>query len=92
MSYRLLFASTLVAAVALLGGFLVFLLDANFDDMGESIWWAFLRLTDPGYLGDDQGYVGRSISTIITVLGYVFFLGLLIAILTQWMSHAIQKM
>jgi len=92
VSYRLLFASILITAVALIGGLLVFILDASFDDMGESVWWAFLRLTDPGYLGDDQGYVGRSISTVITVMGYVFFLGLLIAILTQWMNHAIQKM
>lgn len=92
LGYRLLFASMLIASVALIGGFLVFMLDANFDDVGESVWWAFLRLTDPGYLGDDEGYVGRSISTVITVMGYVFFLGLLIAILTQWMNRAIQNM
>ena len=41
--------------VALLGGLLMRLLAPDFDEVGESIWWAFLRLTDPGYLGDDEG-------------------------------------
>ena len=77
--------------VALVGGLLVLAFDSNAQSFGESVWWAFLRLTDPGYLGDDEGYVGRALSTIITVLGYVLFLGLLIAILTQWMNQVISR-
>lgn len=60
--------------------------------LGESIWWAFLRLTDPGYLGDDVGVTSRSFSTILTVLGYVLFMGSLVAILTQWLNRTIQNL
>lgn len=77
--------------VALLGGLLMRLLAPGFDEVGESIWWAFLRLTDPGYLGDDEGLLGRTVSTAVTVLGYLLFLGLLIAILTQWMNELIER-
>ena len=41
----------------------------------EAIWWAFLRITDTGYLGDDVGHVRRSVSGVLTVLGAVIFLG-----------------
>lgn len=92
LRYRLLFASLIIMTVAVVGGILLLAFDSNSGDLGDSVWWAFLRLTDPGYLGDDEGYVGRALSTIITVLGYVLFLGLLIAILTQWMNQVIDKM
>ena len=89
--YRLLIAVFIVVGVAIVAGGLVLLLDPQFDEVDEAIWWAFLRLTDPGYLGDDEGTVSRSISTIVTVLGYILFLGLLVAILTQWMNEWIQR-
>ena len=88
LHYRLIFAAAIVAFVAISAGLLVLLLDPNFDEPGDAIWWSFLRLTDPGYLGDDEGAVSRSISTVVTVLGYIVFLGLLIAILTQWMNNS----
>lgn len=91
LQYRLILAAAIVAFVAISAGLLVLLLDPNFDQPGEAIWWSFLRLTDPGYLGDDEGAVSRSISTVVTVLGYIVFLGLLIAILTQWMNTLIQR-
>lgn len=58
----------------------------------ESIWWAFLRLTDPGYLGDDQGGARRVISTILTILGYVLFLGALVATMTQGLNDQIRRL
>ncbi len=91
LHYRLIFAAATVVLVAVVGGFLMWLLDPSFDELTESVWWAFLRLTDPGYLGDDEGVAGRTISTVITVLGFLLFLGLLIAILTQWMNEVIGK-
>ncbi|MGA1199858.1 MAG: CASTOR/POLLUX-related putative ion channel, partial [Candidatus Latescibacterota bacterium] len=51
-----------------------------------------MRLTDPGYLGDDEGLVRRVISTVVTVLGYVIFMGSLIAIMTQWLNQTIRKL
>jgi hypothetical protein len=91
LHYRLLLAASIVLLVALLGGLLMRVLAPGFDEVGESVWWAFLRLTDPGYLGDDEGLVGRTVSTMVTVLGYLLFLGLLIAILTQWMNELIER-
>jgi hypothetical protein len=92
LRYRLLLAASIVAVVALVAGALAALLDARFSDLYEAVWWAFLRLTDPGYLGDDEGIARRSVSTVVTVLGYVLFLGLLIAILTQWLNDIIRKL
>jgi hypothetical protein len=89
--YRLLIAVFIIMGVAVVAGGLVLLLDPQFDEVDEAVWWAFLRLTDPGYLGDDEGTASRSISTIVTVLGYILFLGLLVAILTQWMNEWIQR-
>ena len=91
LHYRLFFAAAIVAFVAISAGALVLMLDPNFEEPGEAVWWSFLRLTDPGYLGDDEGVVSRSISTVVTVLGYIVFLGLLIAILTQWMNALILR-
>lgn len=92
LGFRLLIAALIVAAVALVAGELAVILVPELSDPGEAIWWAFLRLTDPGYLGDDQGIARRTISTIVTVLGYLLFLGLLIAILTQWMNRLIARL
>lgn len=91
LHYRLFIAAAIVAFVAISAGIVVLMLDPNFEEPGEAVWWSFLRLTDPGYLGDDVGVVSRSISTVVTVLGYIVFLGLLIAILTQWMNALILR-
>ncbi len=88
---RLLFIASLVGAVAIGGGLLVQAMDTTFDGKKTAIWWAFLRLTDPGYLGDDEGLSRRVISTVLTVLGYVLFMGSLIAIMTQWLNQRIRN-
>jgi hypothetical protein len=92
LGYRLLLAAAIVLSVALVTGALAALLDSDFADLGDAVWWSFLRLSDPGYLGDDEGVARRAISTVVTVLGYVLFLGLLVAILTQWMNQTIGKL
>ncbi len=90
--YRLLFIAVLIGLVTALGGFLALFTGEGFARADEALWWAFLRLTDPGYLGDDQGVILRSISTVLTVLGYVLFMGSLIAILTQWLNQTIYRL
>jgi hypothetical protein len=92
LHYRLALAALIVVLVAVGGGALIALFDPAVSNLGDAFWWAFLRLTDPGYLGDDEGFVRRSVSTVLTVLGYVLFLGLLIAILTQWLNQLIAKL
>lgn len=89
---RLLLIASAVGLVAIAGGVAVQVTDAPFEDYGTAIWWSFLRLTDPGYLGDDEGVVRRVISTVVTVLGYVLFMGSLIAIMTQWLNQTIRKL
>jgi ion channel POLLUX/CASTOR len=90
--YRLMFLAALIGIISVAGGILVYLQDAGRADLATEIWWAFLRLTDPGYLGDDEGAFRRVVSTIITVLGYVLFLGALIAVMTQWLNSTIRQL
>ncbi len=91
LGHRLLFAAAIVLGVAVGAGLLLSTVDPEFTP-DAAIWWAFLRLTDPGYLGDDQGVARRIIATVVTVLGYLLFLGLLIAILTQWLDDMIERL
>ena len=85
--FQLLAVAAVIALVSLCGGVVVHLFTGQFPDLGVAIWWAFLRLTDPGYLGDDTGTLTRVVSTTLTVAGYVLFLGALVAIMTTWLSR-----
>lgn len=81
--FQLLVVMLFIGLISVVGGLLVAPTGEPFDDIGSAIWWAFLRLTDPGYLGDDEGTWRRFVSTILTVSGYVVFLGALVAIMTR---------
>lgn len=87
--HRLLFIAILIVLVSGAGGLMALWATTGFETSWDAIWWAFLRLTDPGYLGDDEGTIKRGISTMLTVLGYVLFMGALIAIMTQWLHETI---
>ncbi len=89
---RLLVIAAAIALVAATGGVLAYLLTGAFDSPLASIWWAFLRITDPGYLGDDEGTWLRVISVTMTVGGLVLLLGALIAIMTQWLNQTIEEL
>lgn len=83
--FQLLVVGVFIFLISLIGGLLVMPLGEPFGNIGEAVWWAFLRLTDPGYLGDDVGKWQRLVSTILTISGYVVFMGTLVAILTRWL-------
>ncbi|KXS54295.1 MAG: hypothetical protein AWU57_1331 [Marinobacter sp. T13-3] len=84
--FQLLVVGLFIALISLIGGLLVVMPAADeFEDAGSAIWWAFLRMTDPGYLGDDVGTWQRIVSTLLTISGYVVFMGTLVAILTRWL-------
>lgn len=87
---RLALVAGLIGIVAVAAGAVV----AEVEDASapEAIWWAFLRLTDPGYLGEDQGILRRTVSTALTVAGYVLFMGALVAILTTSLDQAIDRL
>jgi ion channel POLLUX/CASTOR len=91
--YRLLVIAALIGLLSVLAGSIVYFLNAGVDGgFGDAVWWAFLRLSDPGYLGDDVGTLQRIVSTILTVLGYVVFLGALVAIMTQWLNQRMRAL
>lgn len=90
--YRLLVMAIAIGAISVIAGTIVYRGGSDFRSPGEAYWWAFLRLTDPGYLGDDEGTLRRTVSTVVTILGYVVFLGALIAIMTQWLNRTIEKL
>lgn len=89
---QLLLMAALIVLVAVGGGLLAWTLTDAFAGPAEAIWWSFLRLTDPGYLGDDEGAVLRALSTVVTVLGYVLFMGSLIAVMTQWLNQTMRRL
>lgn len=90
--YRLLVIALSIGLISVVAGFVVYRTGHDFARPGQAVWWAFLRLTDPGYLGDDEGTLKRTVSTIVTILGYVVFLGALIAIMTQWLNKTIETL
>ncbi len=90
--YHLLMVALLIGLISMVGGLLVWPVSDASDGLGDSIWWAFLRLTDPGYLGDDEGTWRRIVSTALTVLGYVIFMGSLVAIITAWLNRKIRHL
>jgi ion channel POLLUX/CASTOR len=91
--YRLLVIAALIGLLSVVAGSVVHVFRAGIDGgFGSAVWWAFLRLSDPGYLGDDEGALLRFVSTILTVLGYVVFLGALVAIMTQWLNQRMRAL
>jgi ion channel POLLUX/CASTOR len=89
--YRLLFIAAVIGLLSVLAGAVV-LPSGTFDSFPAAVWWAFLRLSDPGYLGDDEGLFIRAVSTGLTVAGYVVFLGSLVAIMTQWLNATMSRL
>jgi hypothetical protein len=89
--HQLVFLAGLVVLISVLGGLAAWVASDQFATPLAGIWWSFLRLTDPGYLGDDEGIALRVISTTVTVLGYVLFMGSLIAVLTQWLKETLTR-
>lgn len=83
--FQLLVVGVFIGLISLVGGLLVMPQGGDFDNPASAVWWAFLRLTDPGYLGDDVGTWQRFVSTLLTISGYVVFMGTLVAILTRWL-------
>ena len=90
--WRFALMLVLVVLVALVAGLLVRAIAPGFDSGEDAVWWAFLRLTDPGYLGDDEGMAKGAVSTVLTILGAALFTGALIAILVQWLNNTIERL
>ena len=89
---QLLFVVALIGFLSISGGLMVMPVDEPSNSTGDTLWWAFLRLTDPGYLGDDEGIWIRTVSTFLTVAGNVVFIGSLVAIITTWLNRKIRTL
>jgi Trk K+ transport system NAD-binding subunit len=89
LGQRLLLIGCVILFVSAGGGFVVWLADPPGTSYLSDVWWAFLHMTDPGYLGDDQGVTRRIVATSLTILGLVVFVGLLVAVITQWLQQRI---
>ncbi len=90
--YRLLVIAAVIGLVSAVAGMLAAAASKDIASTSVGIWWAFLRITDPGYLGDDKGIFVAALSTVVTILGVVLFMGSLIAIMTQWLSETIRTL
>lgn len=82
--FQLLVVAAVIGLISITGGAAVMFAGGEMG-FAEAVWWAFLRMTDPGYLGDDEGTWKRTVSTLLTLGGYVVFLGALVAIMTRWL-------
>lgn len=92
MRYRLLLVALIIGVLSVLSGGIVWALDPEIGNPAYAIWWAFLRITDTGYLGDDVGNVRRTVSAVLTLGGAVIFLGGLIAVMVQGLNQALERL
>lgn len=90
--YQVLFIGFVIGLISLVGGQVLIYIEPEIGDITASSWWAFLRMSDPGYLGDDNGVAKRILGTVLTLLGYVLFMGSLVAIMTQWLYKMMKEL
>ena len=58
--YRFLVVLGVIGLMSVVGGLAVLMVgDAELSNPADATWWAFLRLSDTGYLGDDEGFVSE---------------------------------
>ncbi|RME43486.1 MAG: hypothetical protein D6795_19410, partial [Deltaproteobacteria bacterium] len=58
----------------------------------EGMWWTFLHLSDPGYLGDDRGWRIRAFGTLLTIAGLLLFTAGLIAVINSMLISALKRL
>lgn len=91
--YKVLALWAVVLAIALIGGGLAYLAPAaQFGSFLDAAWWAFLRLSDPGFLAEDAGPGLRLLAIVLTVLGLAVFVGALVAVLTQSFNEHMDRL
>lgn len=81
----------LIIFFSVAGGFLVYISGVG-EELTESMWWVFLRISDPGYLGDDSTVTSAFFGTLFTVIGMVVFMAGLVGILTSLIMSSLKKL
>lgn len=81
----------IIVAISVAGGVVVYLSGAG-SGLAQSIWWTFLHITDPGYLGDDDGAITATLGTLFTILGMITFMAGLVGILTSLITSGLKHL
>lgn len=66
--------------IVILGGVL-FLATGGIGNFIHAVWWAFLRVTDPGNLSYDINPAHRIVGSVVAISGWIIF-GLLISLIS----------
>lgn len=82
---------TVMAGLMLGGGFILWVA-GEATSPWAGMWWVFLYLTDPGYLGGATGPVQTTLGTVLTVVGIVVFTSGVIAIITNLLSAYLARL
>lgn len=80
-----------IVGISVIGGLIVFLTNGE-KGVGQSIWWTFLHVSDPGYLGDAQDPLTGFLGTLFTILGMVTFMAGLVGILTSLITTGLKRL
>lgn len=79
-----------LALIAVGGAICAHLLSDHFAHFGDALWWAILRISDPGYLSDDIPDIEiRILSVVLSVLGMAVTVGGIVTIVTQALNARI---
>lgn len=81
------------ALLAFVGGAIAYTFDhPDFPEYPKAVWWAVLRLSDTGYLGDEVADVRvRALSIVLSILGMSATVGGIVAIATQKLNVALSS-
>ncbi len=84
----------LLSLIAALGASVAYYLPGHhFESYRSALWWAVLRISDPGYLSDDIPTLEiRLLSAVLSVVGMAITVGGIVAIVTQNMNRAIRAL
>lgn len=82
----------LVMGLMVVTGGLVLWVGGASSDPWTGMWDVFLHLSDPGYLGADEGTVGILVGTFMTVAGIVVFTSGIIAVVTTFLSEFLEDL
>ena len=72
----------LLASIATFGALVAYVTPGqHFETPGAALWWAVLRISDPGYLSDDIPDLRiRVLSVILSILGMAVTVGGIVAV------------
>ncbi|MCH2109288.1 MAG: hypothetical protein MK135_08160 [Polyangiaceae bacterium] len=84
----------LLTIITLVGGiFLEVSQTSKSQDPFAALWWALLRVSDSGYLSDDDSSLRRALlSILLSISGTAFLVGGVAAVMTQWLDQKLTRL